>query len=60
MNIGNNFITGLLSVLKIMGAPLLYRYPYRISGEGLRSDWQRIAGDMHNVTDRMGHSSEDE
>ncbi|MGE0755121.1 MAG: hypothetical protein AB7L92_08190 [Alphaproteobacteria bacterium] len=60
MNILENFSSGLLSVLKITGAPMLYRYPYRISGEGLRSDWQKIASDMYCVSDRMRPGANDE
>jgi hypothetical protein len=53
MNIMGDFFTGLLSVLKITGAPLLYRYPYRTSAEGLRSDWGRIANDIESVIGRL-------
>lgn len=60
MDVTKNFIVGLVSVLKITGAPMLYRYPYRISGEGLRSDWQKIAEDMLSVCDRMGERSDHE
>lgn len=53
MDVVSNFMSGFISVLKITGAPLLYRYPYRISGEAFRADWQKIANDMYAVTDRM-------
>ncbi|MFO0389900.1 MAG: hypothetical protein ACK502_09330 [Alphaproteobacteria bacterium] len=57
MEIIHNFMSGLLSVLKITGSPLLYRYPYRNSAEGLRSDWSRIGDDVESVMGRMeeGH-----
>lgn len=52
MNIVGDFVTGLVSVLKTVGAPLLYRYPYRNSAEGLRADWLSIGKDIQSV---MGH-----
>jgi hypothetical protein len=53
MNILKDFSIGLVSVLKITGAPMLYRYPYRISAEGLRSDWGAIAQDIESVMGRL-------
>jgi len=52
MDIIHDFVFGLLSVLKTTGGPLLYRYPYRNSAEGLRADWLNIGKDIHNV---IGH-----
>lgn len=48
-----NFAVGLMSVLKITGSSLLYRYPYRTSAEGLRTDWQRIGGDIDSVIGKL-------
>lgn len=45
-------------VLKTVGAPLLYRYPYRNSAEGLRSDWQKIAGDISSVMESIRHEQD--
>ncbi len=59
MEIMHNFMTGLLSVLKITGAPLLYRYPYRNSAEGMRSDWSRIGDDVESVMGRMDKGHDD-
>lgn len=53
MNILGAFCTGLISVLQITSAPLLYRYPYRTSAEGLRSDWQRIGQDIENMIGKI-------
>jgi hypothetical protein len=52
MNIIGDFVMGFVSVLKTTGAPLLYRYPYRNSAEGLHADWLNIGKDISNV---MGH-----
>ena len=59
MEIMHNFMSGLLSVLKVTGAPLLYRYPYRNSAEGMRSDWRRIGDDMESVMGRMQRDGDD-
>lgn len=48
-----DFAHGIFTVLKLTGAPLLYRYPYRNSGEAFRSDWQKIAGDIESVMGKM-------
>jgi len=53
MNVLGAFCTGLISVLQITSAPLLYRYPYRTSAEGLRSDWQRIGQDIENMIGKI-------
>lgn len=58
MNVVGNFIGGLISVLKINGAPLLYRYPYRTSAEGLRSDWRAIGDDIESVMGRLHAEAE--
>lgn len=60
MNIVGDFFSGLLSVLKITGAPLLYRYPYRTSAEGLKSDWVRIGQDIESVIGRLEASADHE
>lgn len=59
MEIMRNFASGLLSVLKITGAPLLYRYPYRNSMEGMHSDWSRIGDDIESVMGRMDRGYDD-
>lgn len=59
MQIMENFTGGLLSVLKVLGAPLLYRYPYRNSAEGLRADWRHIGDDVDNAVGRLGKSIHD-
>jgi hypothetical protein len=53
MQIMKNFTHGIFTVLRLTGAPLLYRYPYRNSAEALRGDWLKIAGDMESVIGRM-------
>ncbi len=53
MNVIRDFITGGFSVMKIIGAPMLYRYPYRTSAEALRSDWLKIGNDVENVIGRL-------
>ncbi len=53
MNIMKNFAHGIFTVLKLTGAPLLYRYPYRNSAEALRGDWLKIGGDMRSVLGRI-------
>jgi len=59
MDIFKSFLGGALSVLQVTSAPLLYRYPYRNSGEGLRSDWQRIAGDVESVMGKLKSEADD-
>ena len=53
MNVMGDFFSGIFSVLKITGAPLLYRYPYRTSAEGLHKDWQSIGNDIESVIGRL-------
>lgn len=59
MEIMRNFASGLLSVLKITGSPLLYRYPYRNSAEGMHSDWSRIGDDIESVMGRIDRGYDD-
>ena len=53
MKVMADFTRGLFSVLKVTGAPLLYRYPYRTSAEGLRADWRSIGQDIESVIGRL-------
>lgn len=53
MQIMSDFIFGLLSVIKVTSAPLLYRHPTRTSAEGLRSDWGSIGKDIESVMGRL-------
>jgi hypothetical protein len=53
MRIIENFVRGLTSVLRVTSAPLLYRYPYRTSAEGLRSDWNKIGEDIRSVMGKL-------
>ncbi len=57
MNVMKDFSIGLVSVLKITGAPLLYRYPYRISAEGIRADWNAIGQDIESVIGRLAEAT---
>ena len=60
MQVMRNFVSGLLSVLKITSAPLLYRYAYRTSAEALRADWLNIGKDIENVMGRLEASTHNE
>ena len=53
MKVMGLFIGGFFSVVKIIGTPLMYRYPYRTSAEGLRSDWMNIGKDIESVIGRL-------
>ena len=53
MQIFRTFTNGLLSVLHVTASPMLYRYPYRISAEGMRADWNRISEDITNAVGRL-------
>ena len=53
MNVIGNFVKGLFSVLHVTSVPMLYRYPYRTSAEGLKSDWNRIGGDIESVMGKL-------
>jgi hypothetical protein len=53
MNIIGAFVQGLFSVLQVTSAPMLYRYPYRTSAEGLRADWNSIGQDIENVIGKL-------
>ncbi len=58
MNIIGSFASGIVSVLKLTGAPLLYRYPYRTSAEAMRADWSKIGGDITSVMGSLDKESE--
>lgn len=53
MGVIRDFIVGAFSVLKVTSSPLLYRYQYRNSAEGLRKDWFNIGNDIHSVIGRL-------
>jgi hypothetical protein len=57
VHIIGDFVFGLLAVIKVTGASLLYRYPHRISGEALRSDWLNIGKDIDSVIGRLEDST---
>lgn len=59
MRIMKSFVTGLVSVLNVTAAPMLYRYPYRYSGEALRADWLKIGGDIESVLGKLKDTSTD-
>ena len=58
MNIIRDFVGGMVLVLKTTGAPLLYRYPYRNSAEGLRADWLNIGKDIQSVIGQLETETE--
>jgi hypothetical protein len=58
MRVLRNFFAGIFSVLKITGAPLLYRYPYRNSAEGLRKDWVNIGRDIQSIIGKLEENSD--
>ena len=58
MRVLRNFFTGMFSVLKITSSPLLYRYPYRNSAEGLRKDWVNIGRDIQIIIGKLEESSD--
>ncbi len=53
MQVIKDFVIGALSVLKVTGAPLLYRYHYRNSAEGLRKDWANIGDDIESIIGKL-------
>ena len=53
VKIFGDFAFGLLHVIKITGAPLLYRYPYRTSAEALRTDWMSLGKDIDSVIGKL-------
>jgi len=59
MNIIRDFCVGVFSVLKVTGAPLLYRYHYRNSAEGLRKDWDNIGNDIRTIIGKLEEYSND-
>jgi hypothetical protein len=58
MNVMRDFLLGVFSVLKITSSPLLYRYHYRNSAEGLRKDWLNIGGDINNIIKKLEENSD--
>jgi len=48
-----DFVNGFFSVLKVTSSPLLYRYQYRNSAEGLSKDWMNIGDDIHSVIGKL-------
>jgi len=60
LQIISDFIFGVLHVIKVTGAPLLYRYPYRTSAEAMRTDWLNIGKDIDSVIGRLEDSSNHE
>jgi len=48
-----NFFRGIFGTVKVTGASMLYRHPYRISAEGLRSDWGSIGKDIESVLGKL-------
>lgn len=58
MQVIRNFFVGIFSVLKITSSPLLYRYPYRNSAEGLRKDWVNIGQDIENIIGKLEENSD--
>ena len=53
MQIVHDFVSGVLAVIKVTAAPMLYRYPYRTSAEALRGDWAKIGGDLESMMGRL-------
>lgn len=60
MEIVQTFTRGLLSVMKVLGAPMMYRYPYRTSAEGLHADWLNIGKDIESVMFKLEEYKTDE
>lgn len=58
MQVIQAFMRALLSVMKVLGAPMLYRYPYRTSAEGQHADWLNIGKDIQNVMSRLEEHSQ--
>lgn len=59
MAVVKTFLQGFLSVITVTAAPQLYRYPYRISAEGLKGDMQRVGGDIESVIGRLMDAGEE-
>jgi hypothetical protein len=59
MQVMRDFMTGFVSVIRVIGAPLLYRYPYRTSAEALRADWLNIGKDIDSIMGRLKTDAED-
>ncbi|MEK6746867.1 MAG: hypothetical protein ABL867_06405 [Rickettsiales bacterium] len=58
MKVMKDFFSGIFSVLKITSSPLLYRYPYRNSAEGLRKDWVNIGRDIQIIIGKLEENSD--
>lgn len=58
MQVMRDFFAGVLSVLKTTSSPLLYRYPYRNSAEGLRKDWVNIGRDIEIIIGKLEENSD--
>jgi hypothetical protein len=59
MQIMRNFTSGVMSVIKVIGSPMLYRYPYRTSAEGLHTDWMHIGKDIESVMGKLSADKHD-
>ena len=53
MEVMSNFFRGMFNTVKVAGASMLYRHPYRISAEGLRADWANIGKDIDSVFGKL-------
>lgn len=60
MQVMSDFTRGVLSVVKVTVVSMLYRYPYRTSAEGLRSDWGNIGKDIDSVIGRLEAAAHDD
>lgn len=49
----SDFMRGVVNTLRVMGASMLYRHPYRTSAEGFRADWRKIGDDIESVFGRI-------
>ncbi len=58
MQVMRDFCVGIFSVLKLTGSPLLYRYPYRNSAEGLHKDWVSIGSDIQSIIGKLEENSD--
>ncbi len=58
MRVMRDFFSGVLSVLKTTSSPLLYRYPYRNSAEGLRKDWVNIGRDIQIIIGKLEENND--
>ena len=60
MQVMGDFTRGLFSVVKVTVMSMLYRYPYRISAEGLHADWVNIGKDIESVIGRLETAAHNE